>query len=260
MSVVDKPPSPADSPPPSGSTPSLYAQQVSEPSYIRTLLGQLLASRSLLRLSLPGHPEPVTSTLLAVESDSNTLLCDEIFPSAARAVLSYPLEAVMHASFAGARLEARLSLLEPVDDSGLRYYRLGMPERIEYSRRRTGHRVKVINLRIPAKLYDDAGGAHPARLYDISAAGVSLLVNDAKPFRNAGIYRCTLYPPQEAPFHGKVEICCRREEKTHGRTILGATYLELDRRSEHQLAKLVSEFERRLLRLRRGSPQDAPSP
>lgn len=231
--------------------------KVEERNYILTLLGRLVEHRVLLTLYLPDDPKPYTTTLLKVDPAANTLLLDEIFPLGGRPTVQAPCKLTIHARLAGSTLQATLPLQEVVEQDNLVYYLMRLPDAVEYGQRREGHRVQVAKLGVIVKIYRSDGMAEEALLHDISPAGLSLAMDDARPFLNTGCYRCTIYPPDEAPLNVRLEINGRRTDAVSAKTILGASFTGLDKRSEHALTKLVTELERRLLRHRWEKP--APS-
>jgi c-di-GMP-binding flagellar brake protein YcgR len=228
--------------------------KVEERNYVLTLLGRLVEHRVLLTVYLPDDPKSYTTTLLMVDPTANTLLLDEIFPLGGRPVIQAPCKLTIHARLAGSVLQATLSLQEVIEQDSLVFYRMHLPEAIDYGQRREGHRVQVAKLGVVVKIYRSDGMAEEAVLHDISPAGLSLAMADARTFLNTGSYRCTIYPPDDAPLNVRLEINGRRTDAVSAKTILGASFTELDKRSEHALTKLVTELERRLLRHRWEKP------
>lgn len=220
-------------------------------SYVITLLNKLVQHRVLVSVTLSDQPQVYTSTLLLVDADKNTLLLDEIFPAVGRRHLLEAKSCHLHARVEGATLNTELSFIEAVKDNVLIYYLFEFPEVVEYTQRREGHRVRVDSLNVVAEIYSANGMAYKGILHDFSPGGVSLELDEGSDFRNTEIYRCTLYPPHETPFHCKLEICCRRHDAPRKKVILGGSFVELDRRGEHAVNKLVTELERQLLRSRR---------
>ena len=228
--------------------------KVEERNYILTLLGRLVEHRVLLKLYFPDDPKPYTTTVLKVDPSADALLLDEIFPLGGRPPVHAQCRLTIHARLAGSTLQATLLLKEVVEQDSLVYYRMHLPEAIDYGQRREGHRVQVAKLGVIAKIFRSDGMAEEAVLHDISSAGLSLAIADASHFHDTEMYCCTIYPPDDAPLNVRLEINGRRADAVTSKTILGASFTELDKRSEHALTKLVTELDRRLLRHRREKP------
>lgn len=224
-------------------------REVTGKTYILTLLQNLVRHKVLVSVYLPDTDTQYTSTVLSVNAQEGVLIADELFPQSGAALLEKAGELRLYGHFGGAALGFTTQLDSVVEEDGLRFYHLRLPEKVNYMQRRDDHRVVVARLGIRAVLYDHSGRAHAAKLYDISSGGIGLKVAQAALFHENAVYRCTLHTPGEEPFNCKVEICCRRTAAGVGE-IVGGSFSELDSRTENSLRRLVAEFERRLLRLR----------
>ncbi|MBE0509912.1 MAG: flagellar brake protein [Chromatiales bacterium] len=239
---------------PAASRPDPDAHRLEGKNYALALLGRLIQQRVLVTIRIPGSQQSHTSTLLSLDAPSNTLLLDELFPATGRERLSSVGSVQLDAKLEGASLSCQLPLIAVEQVDGLSYYRMGMPESIDYRQRRQGHRVRVDSLAVVAEIYSSEGMAFKGILHDISSLGVSIELKDDQLFSNNALYRCTIYPPHETPFFVRVEICCRRHDAAKGCQILGANFVEMDKRDEHALNRLVNVLDRQLLRSRRGVP------
>lgn len=236
------------------SRPDPDARRLEGKSYALALLGRLIQQRVLVTIRIPGSQASHTSTVLSLDAPSNSLLLDELFPARERERLLSAGSVQLDAKLQGARLSCQLPLIAVEQIDGLSYYRMGMPESIDYLQRRQGHRVRVDSLAVVAEVYSSEGMALKGILYDISPLGLSIELKDDQVFRNNELYRCTIYPPHEPPFFVRFEVCCRRHDAAKGCQVLGGNFIEMDKRDEHALNKLVTVLERQLLRSRRGVP------
>lgn len=215
-----------------------------------TLLQSLIRHRVLVSASLPDSDVQYTSTILSIDTQTDTFQLDELFPLSGHARLEAAGQLRLFAQLEGAALGFSTTLQAVEQQDGLFYFRMHLPETVNYLQRRDGHRVMVSRLSIHAELYDHHNKVHKATLNDISTGGINLLVTpaDVEAFHQNGVYRCVLHLPGEEPFHCKVDICYKRQQGSG--VILGGSYVGLDIRTEHALRRVVAELERRLLRLR----------
>lgn len=225
-------------------------KEVSGRTYVLTLLQSLIRKRVLVGVFLPDSDLQYTSTILSVDPQTDTLLLDELFPLSGHSRLEAARKLRLFAQFDGAALGFTASLQAVEQQDGLFYFRLQLPESVNYLQRRDGHRVAVSRLGIYAELYDRNNKVYKVVLNDISTGGINLLLTseDEQAFHQNGRYRCILHLPGEEAFHCKLDICYKRAQGSE--TILGGSYVGLDTRSEHLLRRIVAELERRLLRLR----------
>jgi c-di-GMP-binding flagellar brake protein YcgR len=219
-------------------------------TYVLTLLQSLIRRRELVSIMLPGSDARYTSTVLSVDSHNNTLLLDDLFPREGHEQLQQLGEAQLFAHMGSGAMEfsARLEGMEEAD--GLSYFRLHLPETVNYMQRREGHRIVVSKLEIPAEVYDQRGASHPARVYDISASGIGFLVSKSSDFPLDTITPCVLHFPAESSLSCKVEFCDRRSASANI-DIIGGIFVGLDAQKEHILHRCTADLERRLLRMRR---------
>lgn len=226
-------------------------QPLHDPGYIATLFDRLIRRHVLVSLFFEGDPTRYISTIMSLEGDNATVLLDTPYPSAAQAKIAPGGRIQLEARVDGTALRCALNVRQLVDQQGMMLIRTELPASVDYAQRRQGHRVRIDTLAVPAEIYAADGMAYKGVIYDIATAGVSLVLEDIRPFLNTEVYRCTLYPHGEPSFHSRIEICCRRHDAALGRYILGGSFVELDRRLEHNLNRLVTEMERQLLRSRR---------
>ncbi len=219
-------------------------------TYVLTLLQSLIRRRELVSVMLPGSDARYTSTVLSVDPQTNTLLLDDLFPREGHEQLLRlgELQLFAHLGSGAMEFSARLDGVEETD--GLSYFRLHLPETVNYMQRREGHRIVVAKLEIPAEVYDQRGASHPARVYDISGSGIGFLVskNNALPLDT--VIPCVLHFPAESSLSCKVEFCDRRSAGANI-DIVGGIFVGLDAQKEHILQRCTADLERRLLRMRR---------
>ena len=227
-------------------------QSLQDKGYIAALFNSLITHHALVSLFREDHPQRYTSTVLLQDTAAGQVLFDQPFPSADVSTWQLGSEVVMEAHFEGTDLRCQLQWQAPEEHDGLQYYRLQLPIEVEYAQRRSTHRVKVLPLAVPVEIYTEHGMACKAVLYDISANGLSILLEDASAFRNTETYRCTIHPHAMQSLHSKIEINSHRRVEKVNRDMLAASFTVTDKRAEHALSRLVAELERQLLRGRRG--------
>jgi flagellar brake protein len=219
-------------------------------TYVLTLLQSLIRRRELVSIMLPGNDARYTSTVLSVDPQNNMLLLDDLFPHEGHEQLIQLGEIQLFAHLGSGALEfgTRLDGVEEAD--GLCYFRLHLPETVNYMQRREGHRIVVAKLEIPAEVYDLRGASHPARIYDISSSGIGFLVSKNNDFPLDTVFPCVLHFPAESSLSCNVEFCDRRSAGANI-DIVGGSFVGLDAQKEHILQRCTADLERRLLRMRR---------
>lgn len=232
-------------------------REISGKTYILTLLQRLVHQRLFVSISFSGSKEHFTSTVLSIEPHAGYFLLDQVFPQRGQQLLQQTDRLHLYANLGGAALGFTSSVLAQENVNGLVYYQVSLPETVNYLQRRDGHRVPVAALEIPVELIDHQGKSCKGMLHDISPSGIGIQLNEPGTFTEREIYRFGIYPPNEEPIHAELELCCHRQGTDGATPIMGGSFVSLDKRIEHNLGRLVAEFERRLLRAR-WSPRAMP--
>lgn len=225
------------------------AQLISSTGYIAALLQRLQTERRLIDVTLGASATPLTSTLLQILPHGAGLLLDEPFPRDEASPDALNTEFRVTARFEGATLRFSVTLEAFQDEAGARLWHTSLPQSMEYWQARSEHRVVVLPLQIPLRLYIGEGVVLHGVLYDLCGHGVGIrLAGAVAGLKRGKVYRCAIDQGGAPPL--EMAITLNRAGKVAGEwpVELGAQLHNMPRPQQHQWQRFAAEMERRLLR------------
>lgn len=127
----------------------------------------------------------------------------------------------------------------------------GWPSAIEYIQRRNAFRIRLRDIRSRADFILDNGIHIPGRILDISVTGFSALVEQDVEIQQGQRADCEIEIERRSQFFALSEIRNINHVGISDHIRIGARFIDI--RSEHKfrLEKLIREYEREQLRIRR---------
>ena len=230
-------------------------EEVTDPDQIGVLLQQLHDGHNLLAVRLRGIDDVFMSAIIEVSSQHRYIVLDELVPAAGAKAIDANRQLLIRSRLNNVTLEFESEVTAIGDESGLAFYRLPYPARIEYQQRRTHFRASVpLEKSIPLQFITPQDHMLQAELRDISLGGFSgRLRSGYLDDLETGLFipRCVITLPSKHKVCCAVQICyLERMMGTAPR--IGARYVDLERRDHRQLeqfiAKLDREFKRKQLK------------
>lgn len=228
-------------------------EAVVDPVRIAALVQRIVSERLFVTVALPDGREHYNSTILGLEPSAGVFLLDELYPEEGNRVLGERGWLRVKASFDVSTATFTSRVVGEGEEVGIRYFRVALPERIDYAQRRARFRVPVDVLRdVPVMLETADGQSALGSLHDISAAGLSVrFKSDAAPrlSEQASVPYCVVRIPDEEPLVAGLEVRDIRQDGK-GATVVGARFTDMDRLAEQRLERFVATAERELLKRR----------
>lgn len=228
---------------------------ITSPHHIEALIQRTVSERLFVTVRLPGLDTDYNSTILEVDHDRGEFLLDELYPEDGHRRLQQLWELRLYARLDGAQLSLTSTVRGLGEEGGLTYYRVRIPERVNYYQRRRFHRVdadRIIDVEV--RLDDGAEGVpRRGRLHDLSEGGISLWLEPevAETLRLPWkVPYCEVRFPGDEPLACAIEVRNVRYVEARGECIAGGRFLFDDPRMRQRVARLVAALERRLLRQR----------
>ncbi len=224
-------------------------ETVTDSSYIITLVQRLVSERLLVDVTFAESASSLhTSTLLKVLPREGAFLLDDIFPQSGAAMLDVDAQVQIRAYNKGGAITFKSRVAELTEDSGLRLWRMDLPESIRYQQARSQHRVKLASLRIPVRIYLGEGQVLTGLLVDMSAEGLAIRLPKSDGLKRGKAYRCTIHHSETESVEVEVEVT--RAVKLSGRlpVQIGTRLHKMSPHDSLQWQRYLAEIERRLLR------------
>ncbi|MCW8917924.1 MAG: flagellar brake protein [Gammaproteobacteria bacterium] len=223
------------------------AEIITATSYIAALLQRMVTERLLISVTPAGsNAAPLTSTVLQVLPNEGVFLLDDLFPQPPAQAI--PSDIIVAAQFTGASLRFAAKVAAPQEETGLRLWRILLPESVEYRQARSDHRIAVFSLEIPVRLFLGEGVVLPGVLQDVCTQGIGVRVAKVNGLKRGKVYRCSIDHGDDESV--EVEIEPTRVEKAEGELPLrlGLRLHDMSRHEQWQWQRFAVELERRLLR------------
>jgi c-di-GMP-binding flagellar brake protein YcgR len=219
-------------------------------SYIAALLQRVVSERLLVSVKLADNDNyDLTSTLLQILPQESAFLLDDLFPLLPPELALQPASTVnIDAVLSGARVKFKAIVQSIQEEGGLRLCRVAFPESVEYQQERNEHRIEVLSLEIPVRLFVGEGVVLQGLLQDLSSQGVALRLAKVAGLKRGKAYRCSIEHSDNESV--EIEIEPNRVEKADGvlPLKLGAVLHNMSKHELWQWQRFVTEIERRLLR------------
>ncbi|HKK14431.1 MAG TPA: flagellar regulator YcgR PilZN domain-containing protein [Gammaproteobacteria bacterium] len=229
-----------------------HNERITHPGQMLSLLRRVQESRELLTVSLSDDPHSYTSAILRVDPDTAHFLLDELKPATGHERLLTAGSLRASCRHRGIEISFIATLQEVGMAAGIAFYRMGLPEVIHYQQRRAHFRVPVGRaLALPVHLTLDGQNLGEGEVRDLSVGGLGIRVSGPVPLERGQIVdQCAIAVPDGPSILTQVEVrfISRREDAAPAQ--IGARFLNLTRRDQNRLERLVTRLERELIRKR----------
>ena len=219
---------------------------------INHLLKKIFLKHSLLTITIGSSDECYGSTILEVNNDDKYLVIDELHPEKGHAKIKVGTSISFNASHAGASVYF-IGTVEAIgENTKAAYYKIGMPEEIQYHQRRNTYRITTsINEPVAVNLVNENEVLIKAELRDISHGGVCLRVNAASHISISSgdvMPTCLIQVNEERKILSSLNICHVEVIKETGSLRIGAEFLNMSNLDQRELEHFIASLERAVIK------------
>lgn len=218
-----------------------------KPAQIARLLGQLKEEGSLFTVFIEGSEETFGSTILAIRSDENCLLFDELNSKSGHELLLKKGKFKAQASYAGVDAIFTINSLEKGDSKGIAYYKVPIPDEIYYPQRRGARRIALKSLySIPFHATITAANTPLlGHLQNISSTGMGALISSRLPCRRGDVLQnCRIPLPDGSQINFDLTIRALNNHQMGQKVYLGGFFKNIDSGSRKKLERFIIKSER----------------
>lgn len=216
------------------------------------LLKRLHNQRALLSVSLPGSEKSFNSAILEVNGEQNYLVLDELGPAEGHTLLLKTKELRARARLEGTRVSFSATLAEVGNDSGIAFYKLPIPEEIDYLQQRAHYRIKAgAGKPVVVTLTLENNKTLSAELHDISMGGAAIkIVQNKLPasLKIMDVVPCTFAFTQGEKMTCILEIRSIRNKDGSSHAHLGCRFTNLTAPCQKLIQRHVAAMEREQLK------------
>jgi len=237
----------------SEATTSLHTpNEVTAPEQIAELLDHVYKHRCLLAVNVDGIDGTYTSAIIEIVRSKSYLVLDELAPRNGNRYLSPRRRLSVRARINSVTLRFEGEVSGIGEESGLPYYQLPFPSRIDYMQRREHFRAGVpMEKQVPVQMAIEKGTLFNGELRDISLGGCSIRLHGApieKLAPGTVISRFVITPPDENRICGSGQICYADIWQPTRVSRLGVRFTSVDKSDHRTLEQFIAQLDREMKR------------
>lgn len=223
-----------------------------QPTQIREVLESIRTHNIALQMRPESAQDEDISLLLALDSAADTLVLDAPRRMDENTYLpGQKLEASVWKSGVQLRFQLEVRRQGSFENRPALFTR--WPSSIEYIQRRNAFRIRLRDIRSRAAFILDNGIHIPGRILDISVSGFSALIEEDIEIESGQKADCEIEIERRSQFFALSEIRNISRVGINEHIRIGARFLDIRTEHKFRLEKLIREYEREQLRIRRGT-------
>ncbi|MDJ0808064.1 MAG: flagellar brake protein [Gammaproteobacteria bacterium] len=223
-----------------------HANWLTDRQQIIHILQGFQQKRSLLETRIGDHPETFNTAIIGINPKTGIMALDEITPEAGHELFLRRKTLHLAGRADGVEVECDLQFIAERSQAGIPYYQVDIPKVIIYIQRREIHRVPLNG----APPFRGQLGAYGQRLIsgyaaDLSLQGIGLVLKELESLhRGDEMTTCMLQIPGNQRLYFSLEVRYVRQIKHRGTTRIGGRFLDLSKKEQNRLMKLIHRLER----------------
>ena len=218
---------------------------------IRYLLKKVYSKHSLLTVTIESFDDYYGSTIIEINEDENYLVIDELYPEEGHAKIEVGTKLSFNTQYAGAFVNFVGTINAISENEKAAYYKIGMPEEVEYLQRRNTYRITTnISDPIQVNIVNEDEILIKAELRDLSHGGLCLRVNASPhiPIRRGNyIPTCLIQVEKNRKILSSLNICHVETIKESGSLRIGAEFIGMSKIDRRELEHLIASLERSII-------------
>tara|TARA_R110002111_G_scaffold79218_3_gene125524 strand:+ start:544 stop:1332 length:789 start_codon:yes stop_codon:yes gene_type:complete len=235
-----------------GQQTNLESIKLTSAEDIGRLLKKIYLKHALLTITIESSDECYGSTILEVNNENGYLVIDELHPEQGHSKIEVGTSISFNSRYAGAFVYFVATVEAISDNSKAAYYKIGIPDEIQYHQRRNTYRITTsISEPVTVNLVNEDDVLIKAELRDISHGGVCLRVNSTSHISiNSGdiIPTCLIQVSDERKILSSLNICHVEFIKETGSLRIGAEFSDMSAFDQRELEHFIATLERAIIK------------
>ncbi len=228
----------------------MNGETITNPVESARLLDKIRARHSLIQISMPGVPEVFFSAILSINPEHEYILLDEINSKSGHELLLIHKKMNVVTKINGIEIRFSANLLNTSNQDGTAIYKVEYPESVLYLQKRQNFRINIgLGINIPIKLKREDGIPVYGHMINLSETGAGIELDTPCPVHIAEILpHCELRISEDNIIKCQLEIRYINENNSNHIQRIGGQFLGLSGAQQRELAKLVVELQRDLMK------------
>lgn len=218
---------------------------------IQHLFKRVSQKHVLLSVQFDSFDEYYGSTIIEINNKENYLVIDELYPKQGHEKIKIETHLNFNTQYQGAFVNFSATIEAIGENEKAAYYKIGMPEEVEYHQRRNTYRIATsISEPIAVTLVDEDDIMIKGELRDISHGGLCLRVNALPHITLASedyIPTCLIQVNNRQKILSSINICHVEKVSETGSLRIGAEFANMSKIDRRELEHLIATLERAII-------------
>ena len=223
-------------------------EKLSDKIRIRAFLQKMLDKRALLTVFINGQEEPYSSAIIQV--DDNSFIIDELKPEAGNKLLKENPVIQLKAQLDGVSIKCHAEIDEFGEDNNIAFYKLTIPEEIDYHQRRQAVRIRLSAAHpLPVTFTSVNDEIFNGDIDDISIGGLRARFKKSlsSNLENGQHLNCSFLLPPDNELTLNCDLVIRvikHDKDQFGSSFLGGEFISMPKALERQLQRSIMTLQR----------------
>lgn len=218
---------------------------------IQHLFKRISAKHSLLSIQIESFDEYYGSTIIEINIKENYLVIDELYPIDGHEKIQIGSRLIFNTQYQGAFVNFSGTIEAIGENDKAAYYKIGMPEKVEYHQRRNTYRISTsVSEPVPVTLINEDDIMIRGELRDISHGGLCIRIK-AQPHISLDadnyIPTCLIQVENRQKILTSINICHVEEINETGSLRIGAEFAHMSKIDRRELEHLIASLERAII-------------
>lgn len=217
---------------------------------IQHLFKRISSKHSLLSVQFESSDEYYGSTIIEINNKENYLVIDELYPREGHESIQTGTSLSFNTQYQGAFVNFNSTVEAIGENEKAAYYKIGMPEEVEYHQRRNTYRISTsVSDPIPVTLVNEDEIMINGELRDISHGGLCIRVNALPHITLAHedyIPTC-LIQVENKKILTSINLCHVEDISETGSLRIGAEFANMSKIDRRELEHLIATLERSII-------------
>jgi len=218
---------------------------------IQHLFKKISQKHALLSVQFDSFDEYYGSTIIEINNKENYLVIDELYPKQGHEKIKSGSHLNFNTQYQGAFVNFSATIEAIGENEKAAYYKIGIPEEVEYHQRRNTYRIATsISEPIAVTLVDEGDIMIKGELRDISHGGLCLRVNVLPYITLASedyIPTCLIQVNNRQKILSSINICHVKKVSETGSLRIGAEFANMSKIDRRELEHLIATLERAII-------------
>ena len=218
---------------------------------IQHLFKRITSKHSLLSVLMDSSDEYYGSTIIEINDKENYLVIDELYPKDGHEKIQVGSRLMFNTQYQGAFVNFNSTIEAIGENEKAAYYKIGLPEEVEYHQRRNTYRITTsVSEPIAVTLVNEDDVMIKGELRDISHGGMCIRINALSHLNlNAEDYMptCLIQAENRQKILTSINICHVEEINETGSLRIGAEFANMSKIDRRELEHLIAKLERAII-------------